>query len=142
MIETIVLAELLANADVAALVSTRAYTGSLPQGGTLPAIRLQLVSSVDSVVLANVGRTNYFRARLQLDAFVAKDYQGDGYGVARSTGSAIAACLVGRSFTGGGSPDALLVESVTPIDRGITYEEDELKVWRDRQDVYVTYREL
>jgi len=60
--------ELVANAAVAAIVSTRIYANLLPQKPTLPAISYQQISQAD----ASEGSAELFVARYQVNCYATK----------------------------------------------------------------------
>lgn len=95
MIEDAIRAVLLADADVAALVSSRVWPVRLPQAGTLPAVVYQRISTTAEppALEAPVGPT---RSRVQVSCWAAT------FGQARQLGEAVLGALNGWSGTAGG----------------------------------------
>lgn len=95
MIEDAIRSVLLADADVAALVTARVWPMKLPQSATLPAVVYQRISTTGNGVAmeAPVGPT---RARVQISAWATT------FGQARQLGEAVLHALNGWSGTAGG----------------------------------------
>lgn len=125
MIEDALRAVLIADADVAALVTARVWPMKLPQTATLPAVVYQRVSTIGGVGLAApVGPT---RSRVQFSAWAAT------FGQARQLGEAVVHALNGWSGTAGGQ-DVQLVRLVNWLD---DYEPGPPERFRVIADVYV-----
>ena len=65
-------AELEANTAVLALVGTRIYPQAMPQGVTLPAVVITVVSEVPENSLTGTASTRLVQARAQVDCYAAK----------------------------------------------------------------------
>lgn len=138
--ELAVLERVLEIADVAALVSTRAYMLRLPQTPTLPAVRVQLISEGNLTHLRGAGGT--YRSRVQVDAYAREASGADPYAEATALAAAIngdgaGSGLDGWTGTSEGSP-AITVTGVLRVDRDVGYEPGELRLVRVRQD-YVAW---
>jgi hypothetical protein len=135
-VEQAVLDHLVADGDVAALVGTRVYQLVLPQGGTLPAVRVQLIDEPVDYHLR--GEVDITRARVQVDAYAGEASGVDPYSGATALGEAIHAALSGMKFSVG-SP-ALEVTGVFRQNREVLYEAEELRLVRVLQDYWVWSR--
>jgi hypothetical protein len=139
--EQAVLERVLDIADVAALVGARGYLLKLPQGPTLPAVRVQLIDEVGDPHLRGSGGPK--RSRVQVDAFAPEASGSDPYAVASAVADAIAGPGDGTGLDGwigssGGSP-AVTVTGAFLIDRAVSYEPGELRLVRVRQDYLVRW---
>lgn len=134
MIEVAFWSRLSNDTQVASLTGGRVYQLKLQQSPDYPAVRIQLVSEVQTYVLAR-DLTNFFRARVQVDAW-ADESSSDQYAAARGLGQAINDALDGQAFTEGD----VEVSSVQLLDRTVEYELQELGLVRVRQDYAAVYR--
>lgn len=127
---------------VTAIVGTRIFQLKLPQTPTLPAIRVQEIDVVDGYHLR--GEVSLKPARVQVDVFVPERSAQDPLEQAHALADAIHGDGNGTSATGlsgwigdiGGSP-AVRVHGMFRKDRADTYEGDELRLVRTRQDYMV-----
>lgn len=87
------IARLLANAGVAAIVGTRVYPGARPQGSALPALVLNKISGAP--VYDDEGEAGLLTARMQIDAW------GITYTAAKLLARAVRDCLSGLVGTQG-----------------------------------------
>jgi uncharacterized protein DUF3168 len=85
MMEEALIAKLLADAGVAALVGTRVHPGARPQASTLPAIVCNAISANPSY--SDDGEDGIAEARVQLDCW------GATYSSAKTTARAVKAAL-------------------------------------------------
>lgn len=138
--EEAICAQLLATAGVTALVSTRVYQLRLPQGPTLPAVRVQAIGAVDFYHLRGGDVTE--RARVQTDAYAAESSGVDPYAQAVAVAEAIHAALNGQRFLVNDSPASLQVTGVFRAGRQAFYEPEELRTVRIMQDWIVWSRRL
>lgn len=88
--EEALIARLLADSGLSALVSTRIHPGSLPQGATLPALVITRIGGAPQY--ADEGETGLNEARVQVDCWA------DTYSQAKLTARAVVASL--SAFTG------------------------------------------
>jgi hypothetical protein len=134
--EQAVLERVLDIAAVAALIGTRGYLLKLPQGPTLPAVRVQLIDEAGNMHLRGAGGP--YRSRVQVDAFAHEASGGDPYAGVTAVAEAIHGDGSGTGLAGwkGGSA-ALTITGAVRIDRMVTYEPDELRLVRVRQDYMV-----
>lgn len=139
MIVTAILSVLLANADVASLVGTRGYALLVDQSSGFPAFRVQLISQIAAYPL-DYGRTNFFKARVQIDAYAREDEGG--LLQAEELADAIEAAIGGKHFTDPTSPAQVEVQGCFLMVRTQDYEGDELRLVCMRQDYDVVFRAL
>lgn len=137
-VEEAVASRLAADADVAAVVSTRVYQLLLPQSPTYPAVRVLLVDEPGTPHLR--GQDELTRARVQVDVFVAATGT-DPYADAADLADAINDALTGPPFMAG-SPVARQVTGVHRQNRLVLYEAEELRLVRVSQDFIVWSRPL
>lgn len=139
--EEAVAARLEAIGAVTSLVSTRIYMLKLPQGPTLPAIRVQLIDDIKPYHLR--GGTRCSRARIQVDAYADEASGGDPYASASEVAEAIHGDDTGSGLSGWtgsiGSP-AFEVLGIFRLDRDASYDPDHLRLVRMRQDYAVHFR--
>jgi hypothetical protein len=90
VIEADLVAHLLADAGVAALVETRVYPERFPPGGPMPAVTYQRVFGAEGVT--HDGPDGLARARFQVDCWAAS------YGEAAALGEAVSDAL--KAFPG------------------------------------------
>jgi hypothetical protein len=83
--EEAIIARLLGESGVAAIVTTRIFPGSRPQGSALPAIVLNRISGGPEY--ADDGEVGLEQARIQIDCWAAT------YGEAKLLARAVTACL-------------------------------------------------
>lgn len=138
-------------AAVAALVGTRVYQLRLPQGATLPAVRVQQIGDVGS--MHQRGETNLYRTRVQVDAYAGEASGTDPYAAATTLADAIHGDwqdgspappqgLSGWQGDASGSPPAIRVVTAIRVTRAVSYDSDELRQVRVRQDYQVTWKHL
>jgi hypothetical protein len=143
MIATAILTVLLADPGVSAIVGTRGYALLLPQGifgtGARPAFRVQVISQINAYPL-DIGATNFFKARVQVDAYARDD--GGGLLAAERLADAIEAAIGGKRFTDGSSPAEVDVQGCFLLVRTQSYDPDELRLVCLRQDYDVVFRAL
>lgn len=125
---------------VTALVGTRVYQLKLPQKGTLPAVRVQLISEPTSYHLR--GGSGMYRSRVQVDAYAAEASGGDPYASATDVAAAIHGDDAGSGLSGwtedvGGSPPSMRVHTVQRVDRRVSYDAEERREVRCQQDYMV-----
>jgi hypothetical protein len=136
---------------VSALFSDRVYQLRLPQGSTLPAVRVQHVGEVGS--MHQRGETNLFQTRVQVDAYAGEASGADPYSEATALADAIHGDwqdgspappngLSGWQGYSTGSPPAIRVLAAIRVARALSYEADELRQVRVRQDYQVTWKRL
>lgn len=131
LIEEAVIAKLKATSAITALVSTRVWQLMLPQGPTLPAIKVQLVDKDPSHHLRGTSKT--FQTRVQVDTYAAIGTV-DAYKKANDIADAVEAVLDGKApFTSGD----LKVTGGFLMTRTPAYEAEEIKAVRVRQDFAV-----
>jgi len=146
-IEQAIRERLLELTPLTALVSSRVYQLKLPQAPTLPAVRLQQISEVDTFHLR--GPNRLLITRLQVDAYANEASGTNPYDVAAAVARAIHGNGLGPTATGlsgwfgniGGSPVAIRVEMIKRVTRQPLYEADELRLVRIRQDYRVHWFE-
>lgn len=140
--EEAVAARLLDIGAVTALVGARVYLDKLPQAGTYPAVLVQLISEPTDYHLRGGLRD---RARVQVDAYVAEANGADSYTQVMALADAINGDDAGSGLSGWtgelGSP-ALRITGILRVDRSRSYEPDELRLLRQRQDFLVHFRTL
>lgn len=138
--EQAVAERLLDIAGVTAIVGERVYVDKLPQGGTFPAVLVQLVSEPTDYHLRGGLRD---RARVQVDAYASEATGVDAYAQVMSLADAIHGDDAGSGLSGWvgeiGSP-ALRITGILRVDRSRGYEPDELRLLRQRQDYMVHFR--
>jgi hypothetical protein len=136
---------------VSALVSSRVYQLRLPQGSDLPAVRVQQIGDVGD--MHQRGETNLFRTRVQVDAYAREASGADPYDEATTLAAAIHGDwrdgspsppngLSGWQGESSGSPPDIRVLMAFRVARAVTYEADELRMVRVRQDYQVIWKHL
>jgi hypothetical protein len=141
-IEAAMRERLLSLSSVSTLVSTRVYQDLIPQGATMPAVRIQRIGKMRRMHLRGVNQL--WESRVQVDTFgatkasaqaVADAVSGDGLG---SSASGL------EGFTGdlGGSPPDVHVAVIVGITERAGFEPEELKLFRISQDYRVIWWEL
>jgi hypothetical protein len=136
---------------VAALIGSRVYQLRLPQGTALPAVRVQQIGDVGD--LHQRGETNLFRTRVQVDVYAVEASGTDPYDAATTLADAIHGAWLDGSPTppnglsgwhgvASGSPPAIRVLTAIRVARAVSYEADELRQVRVRQDYQVTWKHL
>lgn len=143
-VEEVVRERLLDLPDVTALVGTRIYQQRLPQGGTLPAVRVQIISEPTDYHLR--GGSGMYRARVQVDVF-AHASADDPYADVTEIAAAIHGDDAGSGLSGwhgqaGGSPPAMRVHVARRVDRMVRFESEELQQVRCRQDYMVDWTRI
>lgn len=125
----VAIAEYLA-AEVAS-VAGRVYQLKLPQRGTLPAIRVQLITEGEGYHLRGGGKRR--RARVQIDYYAAEASGDDPYADVIAGGDEVHDALNGAPFTVG-SPVTMEVTGCFRITRTPMYEPGELRQVREMQE--------
>lgn len=140
--EEAVIARLEAVTPLAALVSTRIYMLKLPQKPTLPAVRVQRISNRRDQHLRGPGYPA--ASRVQVDAFVTEVPGADPYAAVIDVAAAIRGDGLGDSASGLwgwmgdlGSPPFHIHNVELLADDDPSYDGDELRLWRVRQDYMV-----
>lgn len=128
-IETGLYSELTTDVDVAALVSTRVYPLTLPQGYTLPAITYQRVSTERLRDLT--GSSGWVMARFQIDCWAAS------YSAARGLADKVRAALDGQVDTLGSETGVGMIGLMG--EREIL--EEEIESYRVSFDFMIPYTE-
>jgi hypothetical protein len=130
-VESAVRAQLAADPAVAALVGGRVYQLKLPQGVTLPAVRVQLIDEPAAYHLR--GADKLHEARVQTDVYATETSGGDPYATAEVVADAVDEALSGRKFAIG-TPPARRIAGAFRISRRTLYESDVLREVRILQD--------
>jgi hypothetical protein len=125
--------------------AARMYMLKLPQQTALPAAVVQLVDDPKDYHLR--GGSGFGRARVQVDVYAGESSGADPYADAETLAGAIHGDEAGSGLSGfqgvvGGSPDGLMLTGVFRVDKQATYEADELRVVRIRQDYHAFYKQL
>ena len=136
-VDTAIRARLLTLTSVTDLVNQRIFTVILPQGVTLPAIRVSRIGQDEPMHLR--GPINAFRARVQVDSVgrtkaevdaVDAGVQGDGLG-SDATG------LKGFKGTIGSPP--MTIHAILPADVRDLYDPEELRQYKVSREFFVTF---
>lgn len=125
-----VIERLNAVSGVTALVGTRIYKSKLAQSPTLPAVVVQLISAPRGHHMR--GADGAYRSRVQIDSYVS-DSVTDPAGDLEAVSAAIVAALDGKEFTVSG----LRVTGAFKVDGRVSYEAEDLRLWREQQDYIV-----
>lgn len=127
--------------DLNTSAGSRVYMLKLPQNVTLPAVRVQLIDDPGDYHLRGGSRPQV--ARVQVDAVAA---EGDGVGAyeaALQLADEINGDDIGSGISGAiwstGSPSFEVIGAFR-VDRQPTYDPDELRQVRIRQDYFIHYR--
>lgn len=127
-------------AAVVAIASTRVTSLILPQKGTLPAVRVSLISKLHRAHLR--GTVGLRRVRIQVDA-VAGPSSSDPYATANALDAAIHGDFVAGEATGlagwQGTVGGIDVRAVLPEDAREQYLGDELRQVVVSRDYFVEY---
>lgn len=127
-----------------ALVGTRVYQLLLPQNGTLPAVRVQLID--DQIRQHLRGPDGNFISRVQIDSYAAPNSSASWYSTAKTVARVIHGDGLGENASGlfgwkgwaGGSPPELKINNVTVAHSGQPYfEHGERPMVRVRYDYMV-----
>lgn len=136
-VDTAIRARLLSLATVTALVNQRVFTVILPQGVTLPAIRVSRIGQDEPMHFR--GPINMFRARVQVDSVgltkaqvdaVDAAVQGDGLG-SNATGL--------KGFKGEIGSPPMTIHAIIPADVRDLYDPEELRQYRVSREFFVTF---
>jgi hypothetical protein len=115
-----------------ALVSTRIYQGILPQGGLLPALRVQRVS--ENQPMHTRGSVSVFATRVQIDAV------SDSVDVALNVDAVLYGDGAGSALVGfRGSAGGVLVQGIFPAGAREGYDGAELRQYKVMRDVMVRW---
>lgn len=126
----------MATAGVTSLVGTRVYQLVLPQGGTLPAIRVQLIDDPQTKHLR--GPNGLTAARVQVDSYDDVAPSGDPYVSASAVAKAVNDALVNEPF----DADDVRVQCATRVDKRAMYEPAEIDAVRLQQDFIVWSKQV
>ena len=142
--EEAVVARLLDINALTTLVAQRIYMLILPQKPTLPAVRVQRISSLREQHLR--GPSQPARARVQVDAYAVASSGADPYATASAVAAAIRGDGLGDQASGlwgwigsVGSPDVRIHNAELVADDDPFYEAGELRAVRIRQDYLIHY---
>lgn len=136
-VDTAIRARLLTLTPVTDLVNQRIFTVILPQGVTLPAIRVFRVGQDEPMHMR--GPVNMFRARVQVDSVgvskaqvdaVDAAVQGDGMG-SNATGL--------KGFKGTIGSPAMTIHAIIPADVRDLYDPEELRQFKVSREFFVTF---
>jgi len=110
-----------------------------------PAAVVQLIDDPKDYHLR--GGSDFGRARVQVDVYAGESSGADPYADAATLADAIHGDEAGSGLSGfqgvvGGSPNGLLLTGVFRVDKQATYEAEELRVVRIRQDYFAHYKHL
>lgn len=134
--EEAVRARIVSLAAVTALASDRVYMLKVDQDDDMPAVRVQLVGEQYTPHLRGGGGVR--RARVQVDAFAAESSGADPYANARALADAINGDGSGSGLDGWrGTVNGTTVQGILRVDRAVSYEAEELRLVRVRQDYFV-----
>lgn len=130
-----VITRIKAISGVSASIGTRVYAEVLPQGSTLPAVKVFRVSEQEYDHLRGGGGLS--AARVQVDHIAAT----------RAAATSLAALVHGAGDGTGlngwkGTAGSLVVAGVRALDAREDYFHDELKQWRSSRDYRVTFKAL
>ena len=127
---------------LASLVSQRIYMLKLPQHPTLPAVRVQRISSMRDQHLRGPAFTA--KARVQVDAYAAEVPGQDPYAAVQAVADAIRGDGLGHSASGLwgwigilGTPGFEMKNAELIADDDPFYEAGEVRAWRIRQDYMI-----
>lgn len=123
------------------IAADRVYMLKLPQAVTLPAVRVQVIDDPGDYHLRGGSRPQV--ARVQVDA-VAQEASGvDPYADAMQLAQEINGDDIGSGLSGAtwvsGSPSLQIIGAFR-VDRQPTYDPEELRQVRIRQDYFIHYR--
>jgi hypothetical protein len=139
--EGAVIARLQEIGDVTALVGDRIFMLVIRQGSILPAIRVQLIDDVLDYHLK--GGTPVGPARVQVDCWAVAASGTDPYADANSVAAAIHGDDAGSGLSGWsgslGSPP-FDVRGIFRVDRAVSWESEERREVRVRQDYQIHFR--
>lgn len=126
--------------SVSSLVSGRVRLLRLQQHETLPAVRVQLISEPTSYHAR--GGSGMYRSRIQVDSYAKESSGADPYAAVTELSDAIHGDDAGGGLSGwtgvaGGSPGELTIHAIMRVDRDVSYESEELRQVRCRQDYMV-----
>lgn len=120
---------------------TRVWMLKLPQDPELPAVRVQLIDDPEGYHLRGGG---LHRARVQVDAYASEADGTDPYAAARDLADQINGDDAGSGLSGGywesATSPAFDVTGAFRLDRAPSYDPDERRLVRIRQDYDVHYR--
>lgn len=122
---------------VAALVSDRVFQLVIPEGATLPAIRVQLIDDPRRYHLR--GSDGAHRALVQVDAYAGEASGEDPYAEAAAVADAIDDAMSGQRFFAG-SPIDVEITGALRVSRRPLYDPDELRQVRVLQEYVVWHR--
>ena len=130
---------------VSSLVSGRVRMLRLHQHETLPAVRVQLISDPTTYHLR--GGSGMYRSRVQVDSYATESSGADPYADVTALADAIHGDDAGSGLSGwtgeaGGSPGELTIHAILRVDRDVSYESEELRQVRCRQDYMVHWSRI
>ena len=132
---------LLAVTGVTTLVSTRVYSGKLPQSPTFPAVLLQVIGDIETMHLR--GGTNLHRARVQVDS-ISHEGSGGSRAQAVSLDAAVQGSYSAGAVTGlrgfKGTAGGVEIDAVIPAGVREGYDAEELRQYRVQRDYFVWFK--
>lgn len=128
--------------DLNTLAGDRVWMLKLPQFPQLPAVRVELIDDVTDYHLR--GGNLLKRARVQVDAYAGESGGGDPYDTAADLANQINGDDAGSGLSAAWWDSAISpaceVTGVFRLDRFVSYEAEEQRLVRIRQDYDVHYR--
>lgn len=128
--------------DLNTLAGSRVWMLKLPQQPVLPAVRVQVIDDLKDYHLR--GGVTLGRARVQVDAYAAEGSGTDPYDTAQDLADQINGDDAGSGLSAAQWDSAISpafeVTGVFRIDRTASYDPDERRLVRIRQDYDVHYR--
>lgn len=137
-VEEAVIARLVSDTAVDALVAGRVWNLILPESPALPAVRVQLIDAPASYHLR--GGHLVERSRVQVDAYADVAGGGDPYASAVAVADAVHGALSGGPPFSLGSPADVVVLGAFRETRMPLYEPEELRLVRILQDYQIWAR--
>lgn len=121
---------------ITALVGSRVYTMELPQGGTLPAIRVQRIG--ESTFMHMRGGVGLYRSRVQVDSVSRKASGVDHYAQARAIDEAVRGANNGSALVGfTGTVGGVRMTGILASDVRESYDAAELTQFKIMRDLLV-----
>ena len=136
-VDTAIRARLLSLASIVALVNARVFTVILPQGVTLPAIRVQRVGQIEPMHFR--GPINVYQARVQVDSVGTSKAQADAVDAAVQ-GDGLGGDATGlKGFKGSIGSPAFVIRAILPADVRDLYDAEELRQFKVSRDFFVHF---